>query len=186
MPHRTLFTVLEATAAQYGDAIALYQPTASGAGDAYRTHSWNEWLRASREIALGLCALGLRKGEIVCILSETRAEFYLVDIGIMGAGGVAAALYTAYPMADLANNIKAAQPRFLFVEDPKTKDDLKAAVDALEISWPEHVILMTGEAPDAISVENLRLRGQELLQRDPEHSPDYRKSCRLKMMRFSI
>jgi long-chain acyl-CoA synthetase len=167
MPYRTLFTVLEATATQHGDAIALYQPTGTGAGNAYRTYSWNEWLRASREIALGLCALGLRKGEIVCVLSETRAEFYLVDIGIMGAGGVAAALYTAYPMADLAKNIKTAQPRFLFIEDPKTKDDLKAAADAQGIAWPEHVILMTGEAPGVTSVESLRVRGQELLQRDP-------------------
>lgn len=168
MPCRTLFTVLETTAAQYGEAIALYQPTGSGAGDAYRTYSWNEWLRASREIALGLRALGLRKGGIVCLLSETRAEFYLADIGIMGAGGVSAALYTAYPMADLAKNIKSVEPRFLFIEDPKTEEELQAAADAEGITWPDQVILMTGEAPGTISLDNLRLRGQEVLQRDPE------------------
>ena len=168
VPGRTVFTVLEKTAQGYGDAIALYQPTGSKAGGGYRTCSWNEWLRNSREIALGLRALGLKKGEIVCILSETRAEFYLTDIGIMGAGGVSAALYTAYPMADLARNIQAVEPRFLFVEDAETRDKLKAAVDEQKITWPEQVILMTGEAPGAMTLEALRMRGQETLQRDSE------------------
>ena len=168
MPGRTVFTVLEETAQRYGDAIALYQPTGSKAGGGYRTYSWNEWLRNSREIALGLQALGLKKGEIVCILSETRAEFYLIDIGIMGAGGVSAALYTAYPITELAKNIRFIEPRFLFIENAATRDELKAAIDEQGVSWPEHVILMTGEAAGAISLETLRMRGQETAQRDSE------------------
>ena len=169
MAGRTVFTVLEETAKQYGDAIAMYQPTGSKAGSGYRTYSWNEWLRSSREIAIGLQSLGLKKGEIVCVLSETRAEFYLVDIGIMGAGGVSAALYTAYPMPDLAKNIKGATPRFIFLENLKTRDALKAAVESSEGAvWPEHEILITGEAPGVLTLESLRVRGQEILQRDPE------------------
>jgi long-chain acyl-CoA synthetase len=170
MPGRTVFTVLETTAKRYGDAIALYQPVGGKGGNGYRTYSWNEWLRTSREIALGLRSLGLRKGEIVCVLSETRAEFYLIDIGIMGAGGISAALYTAYPMADLAKNLNSTQPRFLFVEDAKTAEGLKAAVDIQGIGWPEYVILMTGgeAVPGAITLENLRVRGQEIATRDSE------------------
>ncbi len=168
MSGRTVFTVLAETAKQYGDAIALYQPTGSKTGNGYRTYSWNEWLRSSREIALGLRSLGLKKGEIVCVLSETRAEFYLVDLGIMGAAAVSAALYTAYPKQDLAKNIGSAEPRFLFVEDEATCLELKAAVDAQGIRWPEHVIVMTREAPGAITLAELQARGQEILQRDPE------------------
>jgi len=168
MPGRTVFTVLEETAQQYGDAIALYQPTGGKTGGGHRTYSWNEWLRNSREIALGLRALGLKKGEIVCILSETRAEFYLTDIGIMGAGGVSAALYTAYPMADLARNIQSVEPRFLFIEDAQTRDKLQEAVEEQKVRWPEYVILMTGDAAGAMTLEALSMRGQETLQRDPE------------------
>ena len=169
MAGRTVFTVLEETARQYGDAIAMYQPTGSKAGSGYRTYSWNEWLRSSREIAIGLQSLGLKKGEIVCVLSETRAELYLVDTGIMGAGGVSAALYTAYPMPELAKNIKGVTPRFIFLENLKTRDALKAAVEATEgAAWPEHEVLMTGEASGVLTLESLRVRGQEILQRDPE------------------
>jgi long-chain acyl-CoA synthetase len=167
MPGRTIFTVLADTARQYGEAIALHQPTGSKSGQSYRTYSWNDWLRHSREVALGLTTLGLKKGEIVCTLSETRAEFYLVDLAVMGAGAVSAALYTAYPMADLAKSIRGAEPRFLFIEDVKTRDALKAAVDENGARWPECVILMTGEVPGAITLESLQARGREVLERDP-------------------
>lgn len=168
MPGRTVITVLETTAKQYGESIALYQPTGNKTGAGFRTYSWNEWLRTSREVGLGLRSLGLKKGEVVCILSETRAEFYLVDVGVMGAGGVSAALYTAYPMPELAKNLRAVAPRFLFVEDAKSKDALKAAATEQGVPWPEQVIVMTGDATDALSLETLRVRGQEILNRDPD------------------
>lgn len=166
MAGRTVFTVLEETAKQCGEAIALHQPTGSKAGGGYRTFSWNDWLRISREIALGLRSLGLSKGEIVCILCETRAEFYLVDVGIMGGAGVAAALYTAYPMPDLAKGMQGTAARFLFVEDPKTLADLTRAVQARGESMPQHVILMTGEQPGTLSLAELQQLGREALQRD--------------------
>ena len=162
-----MFTVLGETARQYGDSLALYQPIGSKTGRGHRTYSWNDWLHASQEIALGLRALGLKKSEIIGILSETRAEFYLVDLGAMGAGGVSAALYTAYPMSDLAKNVQDAQPRFLFLEDAKTSAALKAEVDSLGAVWPEHVILMTGEEPGSLTLDALRARGREVLQIDP-------------------
>src|SRR5579884_592608 len=168
MSGRTVFTVLEETAAKFGEAVALYQPTGSRASKGYRTYSWNEWQRTSSEIALGLIALGLKKGEIVCILSETRAEFYLVDLGIMGAGGVAAALYTAYPMPDLAKNIHDAEPRFLFVEDARTLAALSKAVEARGEMMPAHVILMTGEEAGTISLAKLQEMGRDALKADPE------------------
>jgi long-chain acyl-CoA synthetase len=167
MAARAVFTVLEETARQYGDADALHQPIGNKASRRYRSYSWNDWVRISREIGLGLRALGLRKGEIVCILSETRAEFYLVDLGIMGVGGVAAALYTAYPMPDLAQNIQEAKPRILFVENAKTLAELRTAVKARGDELPEHVILMEGEDSGAVSLDQLQRLGREALRRDP-------------------
>jgi long-chain acyl-CoA synthetase len=167
VPGRNVFTVLEQTAAQYGDAIALYQPIGSKSGGGYRTYTWNEWLQASREIAMGLRSLGIGKGEIACILCETRAEFYLVDLGIMGAGAVATALYTAYPVPELARNIQAAAPRFLVVEDDQTLSNLESALQEQGATLPQHVIVMIGERQGAISLEALRLRGREALERSP-------------------
>jgi long-chain acyl-CoA synthetase len=172
MPARTVFTALEETARQYGDAVALYQPSGGKAGGGYRTYSWNEWLRTSAEIALGLRALGLRNGEIACILSETRAEFYLTDVGIMAAGGVAAALYTAYPIPDLLRNIQAIAPRFLFVEDAKALTELSGVAEAEGVKLPEYIVLMTGERAvssmlNEITLDELQHSGRQLQERDP-------------------
>ncbi|MGA8026708.1 MAG: AMP-binding protein, partial [Bryobacteraceae bacterium] len=167
MPGRNVFTALEETARQYRAAIALHQPLGNKASQGYRTWSWNDWMRVSREIALGLRSLGLEKGEIACIMSETRAEFYLVDLGIMGAGGISAALYTAYPVPELARSLSAAESRFLFVENPKTLTDLFREMDAQKLRMPEHVILMIGEQQGSLSLENLEQLGRELLERDP-------------------
>jgi long-chain acyl-CoA synthetase len=168
MAGRNVFTVLEQTAEKYGDAAALHQPVGSKGNTQYQTYSWNDWVRTSREIAAGLRTLGLEKGEIVCILSETRAEFYLVDLGIMGAGGVAAALYTAYPMADLAGNVHSVQPRFLFLEDEKTFRALTRAVEARGEQMPPRIVLMTGEHPDTLSLAQLQEKGRVVMEADPD------------------
>ncbi len=168
MPGRNVYTVLTETAKSSGDAIALHQPTGKKEGPAYRQYTWNEWAKISSEIGLGLRALGLVKGDIVCILSETRAEFYLVDLGIMAAGGVAAALYTAYPMADLVRNIQGARIRaFCLLKMPRLWRAFRSAAQAQGVALPEHVILMTETAPGHQSLESLAEMGRDLLARDP-------------------
>jgi len=168
MPGRTVFNVLEETAARQGDAVALYQPAGASKGERnYKTFTWNGWATASREIGLGLRALGVTHGELVCILSETRAEFYLVDLGIMASGGISAALYTAYPMPDLVKNIRGVAPRFLFLESPKTLQALSAAATAQNLALPEKLILMTGEAEGTMTLEALQQLGRELLAQNP-------------------
>jgi long-chain acyl-CoA synthetase len=171
MPGRTVFTVLEETAAQYGDTTALYQPVPN-AGAAktertYKTYTWNAWAKAAREIALGLHVRGIAPAELVCILSETRAEFYVVDLGIMASGAISAALYTAYPMPDLVKNLRVAQPRFLFLENPKTFQALSAAAASQDFRLPETIILMTGEAEGTITLESLQHEGRNFLEKDP-------------------
>lgn len=162
---RSVFTVLEETARRHGNALALHQPTGAKDGTGYRTYSWTDWLQISRELALGLYSLGLRKGDIACILSETRAEFYLVDLAIMGIGGISAALYTSYPIREQVQSIKTIEPQFLFLENPKTLNSLLAEYDT---RLPKHSILLSGDAEGALSLATVRELGRELQARDPE------------------
>ena len=150
----------------------MHQPVGSKGQSQYRSYSWNEWLATSSDIACGLRSLGFRKGEIAFILSETRAEFYLVDLGIMGAGGVSAALYTAYPMADLAVSIRTANPEYLFLEDEKTLQALVSEMAKAGGSMPKHVIVMTGSAPatlfsGSLSLADLCRLGQQAAAAEP-------------------
>ena len=160
MSSRTVYQALRDTARKYGDRDALLQPTAGEGTKKYRIWSWNEYLTEAIEIAAGLRFLGLGKGDICALNSETRAEFYLADIGIMTNGSVAAALYTNYPAADLIATIAKSGAKALFVETPKMLAHLRSAPVA-------HFILLTGEADGAMTLGQLREHGREQMKRDP-------------------
>jgi long-chain acyl-CoA synthetase len=155
---RTLYQVLEEAAARYGDAPALHQPQASGA---YLTYTWNEYRCAAEEIAAGLRALGVAKGQIVALDSETRLELYLADLGILACGAIAAALYPSYPVPDLIRTIETIGAAAVFVEDPQT---FRALRHAGVSRW----ILLTGQADGALALDDLRALGREALARDTE------------------
>jgi long-chain acyl-CoA synthetase len=154
---RNLYQVLVEAARQYGDAPALRQPEGQG----YRTYSWKQYQQAAEEIAVGLHALGIGKGDIVCLNSETRLEFYLADLGIMTRGSIAAAMYPSYPAGDLVRMVEAIGAKALVVEDPKTYKALSSAP-------VEHRILLTGDVPGALTLDVLRARGRESMARDPQ------------------
>jgi long-chain acyl-CoA synthetase len=147
--------VLRDTASRYGDGAALHQP----AGGGYTTYSWNQYRTAVEEIAAGLRSLGIGRGEVVALDSETRLEFYLADLGIMANGSVAAALYPSYPAQDLIRTIQVVGPAAAFVEDPKTFAVLRGAA-------VRHWILMTGEAEGALTLEGLRALGRGAMKQD--------------------
>jgi long-chain acyl-CoA synthetase len=155
----TVWSVLEATAAKIPEKIALKQPTGKGQ---YRAWTWREYSESVRQIAVGLRRLGVRKGDIVALQSETRAEFYLADLGVMAAGAVAAALYTSLPYEDQVNTLHACGARVVFVENEKTLQKLKLADTGLT------GILLTGSAPGCKTIDEVHADGQRALQEDPE------------------
>ncbi len=163
MGPRTIYSVLSTAADAYRDAPALQQPIGKGK---YQTYTWTEYHAAVVEIACGLRLLGIGKGDIVALHAETRAEFYLADLGIMANGSIAAALYTSYPLPEQVRNLRASDATVVFVEDPK---NMQALIDAsggvdLAVRW----ILLTGEAGDALTLDRLRANGRRALAEDPQ------------------
>ena len=152
-----MYEVLRDTARAHGTTLALKQPIGGGQ---YRSWSWDQYLASVEQIAAGLRTLGIMQGDIVAINSETRAEFYLADLGIMANGGVAAALYHSYPAADLLRTIAGSGAKALFVENPKMFAALKTAPLG-------HFILFTGEAEGAITLDQLIAKGKEALAAAP-------------------
>src|ERR1700746_492657 len=55
--------------------------------------SWLEYFRRSEPAGLGLAALGVKAGDRVAILSNTRWEWAALDFGILGLGAVTIPIY---------------------------------------------------------------------------------------------
>ncbi|MGV8081262.1 MAG: AMP-dependent synthetase/ligase [Syntrophales bacterium] len=66
----------------------------------WRDISWEEYLRRVRLTALGLHALGVRRGDRVAIIGENRPEWLYSALGTLAAGGTFVGIYTTNPVAE--------------------------------------------------------------------------------------
>ena len=88
----------------------------------WKAYSWSDYWDHSKWIGLGLMSLGLKRGEVVSILSEDRREWLYSDMGIQGAGGIASGVYTTDSASQLAYLVNDSDSRFLFVENDEQLD----------------------------------------------------------------
>lgn len=166
MIKRTVYSLLEEAVAAHGDLEALHQPVTTKDGRGYRTYSWTEYRTIVREIACGLRAMGVRNGDMVAVGSETRAEFYLLDVGIMANGSTSAALYVNSQAADQVSALRRCGAKLIFVEDAKIYKALQGAGAAdLGARW----VVMTGLIDGVMTLEEVRARGRAAMADDAEY-----------------
>ncbi len=86
--------------------------------DGWQTLSWRGFGHIVREVALGLLALGRKKGEAVALFSASRPEWVQADFAIFSAGCVTIPVYPSYTPEQLAYIVSDSGARTLIVEDP--------------------------------------------------------------------
>ncbi len=87
-------------------------------GGAWRESTWNDWDRASREIAGGLRHFGLQLTDRVALLANTRPEWVYADIGILMAGGTTVPIYQSNLPHECEYIINDSGSKVVFCEDP--------------------------------------------------------------------
>ncbi len=87
------------------------------AQDNWQQITWKETGDKVREISGGLCALGLEPEERCSILSNTRVEWILIDLGIICAGGATTTIYPSSSAEECQYIIHDSGTVFAFVED---------------------------------------------------------------------
>ena len=83
----------------------------------WKSHSWSDYLEAARAIGLGLSALGLKRGEVVSILSEDNKEWIYADLGVQCMGGIVSGVYPTNSAEQLAFLLGDAESCFLIAEN---------------------------------------------------------------------
>jgi long-chain acyl-CoA synthetase len=131
-------------------------------GGAWQTLSWRDVGEITREIALGLIALGRKRGDAVGILSASRAEWVQADFACFSVGGVTIPIYPTYPPDLIQYIVNDADVKTLVVEDPAQLEkviEAKGKMDGLE-----QVVVMQGyEGRESwvLTWEALRQRGRD-------------------------
>jgi long-chain acyl-CoA synthetase len=154
---RSVPEMLQARVKATPDAAAFLHPQ----GDGWKTLSWSQAGERVRAIACGLLALGLRPEDRCAILSSTRVEWVLADLGILCAGGATTTIYPSSTVDDSAYILKDCGATFVFAEDGAQV--AKLASRRAELPGIKHVILFDGAAGDGgwtIPLADLESRGR--------------------------
>jgi long-chain acyl-CoA synthetase len=102
-------------------------------GEEWRPVSWAEAAQAVDEIAHGLLALGVRKGDAFAILASTRLEWVLFDFALGLIGAVGAPIYMNNSPKDARYVAEHSEAVGVFCEN----EEQRAKLDGLEL---EHVL----------------------------------------------
>ncbi|MEC7948207.1 MAG: AMP-binding protein, partial [Myxococcota bacterium] len=140
------------------DSDAFYYPDDR---DAWQTLRWKDVGERVRNIAGGLRAMGLELEQRCSILSSTRYEWVLVDIGISCARGATTTIYPNTTAEGCAYILTDSATRVLFVEDPSQLEKIMSIRD--RIPAVERVVLISGPGSDdgwAISLAELEKQGK--------------------------
>src|SRR4051794_11328635 len=129
-------------------------------GDDWTDMSFDDLARSAREIAGGLVALGIEAGQRVAILSETRQEWTLADLGGILAGAQVVPIYQTASAEEARHVLEDSESRLVFCEDEEKLETIREAAEGLSV---EHIILFEGEGKDGdtISLDELREKGSD-------------------------
>jgi long-chain acyl-CoA synthetase len=135
-------------------------------------YTWNDFYEHARLIGLGLVALGLKRGEVVSILSEDNKEWIYTDLGVQSVGGISSGVYTTDSSKQLAYLVNDSDSRFLFVENDEQLDKYLSVKD--QMPGLAKVIVYDREGlhdfsdEKVIFLDDLYRAGREFLKTNPD------------------
>ena len=130
-----------AEAARQGDQPFLWAKQ----GGAYRALSWREARRQVIDLAKGLRALGIGRGDRVVLVAENRSEWVIADFAIMSAGGITVPAYTTHTVDDYRHVMTNCTAKAAIVSTAALARRVLPAV----AQAPSVVAVLTIEPPDA-------------------------------------
>jgi len=135
--------------------------------------TWEEYAARVRAVALGLEALGLRRGEILAIVCGNRPAWLYTELGAQALGAIPAGIYVDSLPDQVRYVVEHSEARFVMVEDQEQADKIlgiRAHLPRLEcIIVDDTRGLQDYREPLLMSLEEVERRGREADARDSAH-----------------
>jgi long-chain acyl-CoA synthetase len=166
VPYRSIPDMFFTRVAATPDARAFGYPTPDDSGQEWLT--WSQVADRAKAIAAGLRSYGVGNEDRVAIMSNTRIEWVLADLGIMCAGGATTTVYPTTEAEDATFIVRDSGSTVAIVEDASQVAKLTGA-DLPELN---HVVLIDGPAaaeasPPQVTLADLEEAGRQALADDP-------------------
>ncbi len=151
---KTIADLLPLAARRYGDAPAIMFKDEGGT---WVTRTFNETLETARSLSLGLIDLGVKAGDKVAILANTRPEWTYFDFAALSAGATVVPIYQTNSPEECQYVLENSDAKVVIVEDEEQLEKIREIRDG--VPKLEQVVRMTGSSEDAISADDLTARG---------------------------
>ena len=139
------------------DKVAYLHP----ADDGWKSLTWKETAARVRAIACGLLSLGVEREDRVGIVSNTRVEWILADLGVLCAGGVTVTVYAASTPDDTGFILGDSRSVAVFAEDAVQAQKVLSRRSELPALRQLILIDASGGLPGgALSLADLEIRGR--------------------------
>jgi long-chain acyl-CoA synthetase len=173
MPPRVPLTADEpATLVDFYERVARLHPKPNTLNykrdGTWHSISAHRMIEHARRVALGLYSLGIRKGDRVALLSESRVEWVQADQGCIFAGAITVPVYPTLTPPQVAYILQDSGARLLFVPTRKKFEEIRAVLR--ECAAIEHVVLFDPDGitePTCLSFAELEERGRRLESEQP-------------------
>jgi long-chain acyl-CoA synthetase len=110
--------LLAARVAAHGSEIVLRKKDHG----IWKAMTWAQLADRVRAVGAGLRAIGFRPGDVGCVLAETRPEWAIIDLAILGAGGISGGIHPDEEPDQLGSVLRKLRCRVLFVENEEQLD----------------------------------------------------------------
>ena len=97
----------------------------------WQTHTWSEYHDQVRDLALGLAALGFKRGEALSVIGDNRPRLYWAQMAAMSLGGRSVPVYQDSIAKELAFVLNHAEVSVVVAEDQEQVDKILALKDQL-------------------------------------------------------
>ncbi len=127
-PDATIPRLLAHQAKTRPDAPAMREKTMG----IWRTLSWAEYYRLVSDFALGLAALGFKRGDTLAVIGDNRPRLYAAQLAAQCLGGIPTPLYQDAPAEELVYVLEHAEASIVVAEDQEQVDKIFAVRSRLQ------------------------------------------------------
>lgn len=135
LPKYTLPQILAKNAQNLGAEKTAVREKSFGIWNAY---SWDDYLQYTKNTALGLAAIGLKRGEIIGIITNNHPEWLFSELAAQALGAVSLNLFSSSIAKELSFGLSRVKTAYVIAEDQEQVDKLLEVKD--ELSFVRKVI----------------------------------------------
>ncbi|MCB9530863.1 MAG: long-chain fatty acid--CoA ligase [Myxococcales bacterium] len=143
-PHTLVHQLLD-WAARTPNAVALRHKQRGH----WEQWTWAQYAEQAKKVAAGLVSLGHQPDECVAIVGDNRAEWVIIELGIMMARGIPAPIYTTNTAAQAAYIVQNSEAKLVVVDGAAQLAKLRAGVEEASLGVETFVSMdAVAGAPD--------------------------------------